>query len=76
MHDNEHPGGVDKEGNYKEETLYMKCKSGLREWISKEDADKCCNGYDRVMVLYPIAGEVDRFCGWYGYKWVKDRYGK
>lgn len=48
----------------------MKCKSGLHEWFFKEDAEKCCNGYERVMVLYPDAREVDRFCGWYGYKWV------
>ena len=49
----------------------VKCKSGLHEWIRQEDAQKCCNGYERVMILYPKPGDVDRSCGWYGYKWEK-----
>jgi len=29
----------------------MKCKSGKHEWLSQADADKCCNGYVRILVL-------------------------
>lgn len=50
----------------------VKCKSGLHEWIRDEDAQKCCAGYRRVMILYPRPEEVDKFCGWYGYRWVPD----
>jgi hypothetical protein len=27
----------------------MKCKSGKHEWTRKEDAEKCCNGYERLV---------------------------
>jgi hypothetical protein len=52
--------------------ITAKCKSGLHEWINETDAQKCCSGYRRVMILYPMPGEVDSFYGWYGYKWVKE----
>lgn len=52
--------------------ITAKCKSGLHEWIDEKDAQKSCSGHRRVMILYPRPGEVDKFCGWYGYKWMKD----
>ncbi|MCB0297001.1 MAG: hypothetical protein KDI38_08500 [Calditrichaeota bacterium] len=27
------------------------CKSKKHVWSSKKDAEKCCNGYERVMVF-------------------------
>ena len=51
--------------------ITVRCKSGLHEWIDEKDAQKCCAGYRRVMILYPRPEEVDKFYGWYGYKWVR-----
>jgi hypothetical protein len=53
----------------------VKCKSGNHEWFFKEDAEKCCNGYRRVLVIgdtrecngigkEPLPGGSR-----YGYKW-------
>jgi hypothetical protein len=28
-----------------------KCKSGQHTWIFKEDAEKCCNGFRRILVF-------------------------
>lgn len=28
-----------------------KCKTGKHYWLKKEDADKCCNGYVRVLTF-------------------------
>ncbi len=44
-----------------------KCKSGQHLWLFKEDADKCCNGFRRVLVINPShasGGHVS-----YGYRW-------
>lgn len=27
------------------------CKSGRHVWFNKDDADKCCNGYTRILVI-------------------------
>jgi len=29
----------------------MRCKSGRHEWFNQADADKCCNGFLRILVL-------------------------
>lgn len=29
----------------------FKCKRGVHTWSDKADADKCCNGYTRVLVF-------------------------
>lgn len=29
----------------------MLCKSGRHFWLNPADADKCCNGYRRILVL-------------------------
>ncbi len=51
------------------------CKSGLHTWLSKVDAEKCCNGFRRVLIIGSLTG-VDRrgadlLPGGmpYGYKW-------
>lgn len=31
--------------------MTYKCKSGRHAWLNRGDADKCCNGYRRVLVL-------------------------
>ena len=46
------------------------CKSGNHSWLSQADADKCCNGFRRQLLIYPKASECDSFHGWFGYKWV------
>lgn len=52
--------------------ITAKCRSGLCEWIGEKDAQNCCSVYKRVMILYPKPEEVDKFYGWYGYKWMKE----
>ncbi|MBU4220819.1 MAG: hypothetical protein KKA10_04225 [Euryarchaeota archaeon] len=57
-----------------------KCKSGNHTWLFKEDADKCCNGFRRVLAIGNVGiapKDCDRVCheplpggGRYGYKWV------
>lgn len=27
------------------------CKSGRHYWLNPEDADKCCNGFSRVLII-------------------------
>jgi len=57
-----------------------KCRSGQHTWIFKEDAEKCCNGFRRMLVI-GNAGMVMKDCNnvgsellpggvMYGYKWV------
>lgn len=41
-----------------------KCKSGNHFWLNQEDADKCCNGF--VRILDSIRSEIV-----YTYKWEK-----
>ena len=57
----------------------VKCKSGNHEWLFKEDAEKCCNGYRRVCVMGGDLSECNNFGDsplpggiHYGYKWVKE----
>lgn len=38
-----------------------KCKSGKHVWTTQADADKCCNGYVRVLVLGGGANQQE--CG-------------
>jgi len=52
-----------------------KCRSGNHAWLFKEDAEKCCNGFRRVLVLNN-PGECDSVVSdllpggvSYGYKW-------
>ncbi len=51
------------------------CKSGKHTWLSKADADKCCNGFRRMLVIGNVAGVesmgADPLPGGvpYGYKW-------
>ena len=40
------------------------CKSGKHYWTSKADADRCCNGWHRELIVNPN--------GTYYFKWVKD----
>ena len=58
-----------------------KCKSGQHTWLFREDAEKCCNGFRRVLVIGK-AGMVMKDCNnvgseplpggvMYGYKWVQ-----
>lgn len=52
-----------------------RCKSGKHWWLSKEDAEKCCNGYKRVLCIGDIQGcdrtvYEDETETMYGYKWV------
>lgn len=60
----------------------VKCKSGLHEWIDEKDAQKCCNGFRRVLVIGSV-GIAPEGCDKivsnllpggviYGYKWVKE----
>ena len=57
-----------------------KCRSGQHAWIFREDAEKCCNGFRRVLVI-GNAVIVMKDCNnvgsehlpggvMYGYKWV------
>jgi hypothetical protein len=53
------------------------CKSGNHNWLFQEDADKCCNGFRRVLMIGNIKG-CDRIGREslpnnikYGYKWEK-----
>ena len=57
------------------------CRSGLHAWLFKEDADKCCNGFRRVLVIGNV-GIVPKGCDrvgseplpggvMYGYRWVQ-----
>lgn len=58
-----------------------KCKSGNHNWLFPEDADKCCNGYRRILLIgnvgiSPKGCDVvitDMLSGGvkYGYKWKK-----
>jgi hypothetical protein len=54
----------------------VKCKSGRHEWLFEEDAQKCCNGYRRVLVIGNIkecntVGREKLPGGFrYGYKWT------
>lgn len=45
----------------------MKCKSGKHEWISKENARKCCNGYRRLL---RVGSRYDKF--FFTHYWVKE----
>jgi hypothetical protein len=53
----------------------VKCKLGNHEWFFKEDAEKCSNGFRRVLVIGDIR-ESNRIGkeplpggSRYGYKW-------
>lgn len=53
-----------------------KCASGRHYWTNPDDAAKCCNGYERQLLLGKDALGCDHFCGAlegtvYGYSWVK-----
>jgi hypothetical protein len=55
--------------------MLYKWKSGQHAWFSKEDAEKCCNGFRRILVIGSLIG-VDRSGADplpggvpYGYKW-------
>jgi len=58
-----------------------KCKSGIHNWFFPEDAEKCCNGFRRVLLIgnvgIPPKGcdvlITDTLPGGvkYGYKWEK-----
>jgi len=58
-----------------------KCKSGNHTWLFKEDAEKCCNGFRRVLVIGNVdiaPKDCDRVCHeplpggvMYGYRWVQ-----
>ena len=60
----------------------VRCKSGLHEWTDEKDAQKCCDGFRRVLMIGDagIAPEgcdkmvSDHLPGGvrYGYKWVRD----
>lgn len=58
-----------------------KCKSGIHNWFFQEDADKCCNGFRRVLLIGGV-GIPPKDCDvtvnstlpggvMYGYKWEK-----
>lgn len=51
------------------------CKSGRHWWLNKEDAEKCCNGYRRILVL--DGGHNQQECAgvMVGRKWVRDEAG-
>lgn len=44
------------------------CKSSHHWWTTKEDADKCCNGWHRELRV--VADDQDRLH--YSHVWVKD----
>lgn len=55
--------------------MAYKCKSGLHAWLFREDAEKCCNGFRRILMIGSLT-EVDRrgadlLPGGmpYGYRW-------
>jgi hypothetical protein len=55
--------------------MAYKCKSGQHAWLFREDAEKCCNGFRRILMIGSLTG-VDRRgadplpCSVpYGYKW-------
>lgn len=60
---------------YEKSGEIMKCKLGNHEWIHQEDADKCCNGYKRILVFGDTTGCSNRGSDLlpggtrYGYKW-------
>ena len=60
--------------------MTYKCKSGQHAWLFKEDADKCCSGFRRVLVIGNV-GIAPKDCDrvgseplpggvMYGYRWV------
>lgn len=54
-----------------------KCKSGNHAWLSREDAEKCCNGFRRMLVFNDLLAcdrvVSERLPGGvsYGYAWVQ-----
>lgn len=56
----------------------VKCKSGMHEWFYPEDAQKCCNGFKRILVIGNISEcsniGHDPLPGGkrYGYKWIPE----
>ncbi len=56
------------------------CKSGKHCWTDKSDAEKCCNGWTRILVISPPDKlndcsniQYEESTGvLYGRKWVKD----
>jgi hypothetical protein len=54
-----------------------KCKSGNHTWLFKEDAEKCCNGFRRMLVIDDLRAcdrvVSERLPGGvsYGYGWVQ-----
>jgi len=48
------------------------CKSGKHFWVSAKDAQKCCNGYKRVIRI-PADASCDAVnADNVGYTWVKE----
>ncbi len=65
----------------KEAINMPKCKSGIHNWLFLEDAEKCCNGFRRVLLIGNV-GIAPKECDVvvtdmlpggviYGYKWEK-----
>jgi hypothetical protein len=53
----------------------MLCKSGRHYWLDPADAEKCCNGWKRILLL-PGDEEPDMDIRWvrgeYGYAWMQE----
>lgn len=55
-----------------------RCKSGRHEWTRAEDAERCCNGYKRVLLLGADVREASTLghgtlegATPYGFAWMK-----
>jgi hypothetical protein len=55
------------------------CKNGRHTWFNQDDADKCCNGYARVLAIeqpgQPLPADATNVVvdapARYGRRWVK-----
>lgn len=53
----------------------MRCTSGRHEWTNPEDAEKCCEGFKRVLVIGDTIGCNNHGSSplpggtYYGYRW-------
>lgn len=48
-----------------------RCRTKKHSWSSRLDADKCCNGYIRVMVFNPDDADRWNERDGYGFAWHK-----
>jgi len=55
-----------------------KCKSGRHAWLNKSDAEKCCNGWTRILVLNTPSAANQAYDAKaqtsYGRAWIKTEH--